>query len=185
MRAAVVSMLFALVAGVAIFLFTEKPQRHNLDFAGYGHGFDGDSKLPREKIQAALEEARDSMRSRVKTSQILGNVQIVLQWAGFFLGAVVTVIAGYHWQTTAEDMKLTELKKALGRNAKSMRYMGVMSGLAAVLTVAAAKTGDAATTFYERAKETQGRLNAATSDLQNAKDAEEAQAVLDDLAVRR
>lgn len=185
LRVVALALMFVAVAAVAILCFTEAPQRHDLDFAGYGHGFDGDAKLPRETIQAALQEARDSMKARVKTSQVLGVTQMVLQWTGFCLGAVVTVIAGYHWQSDPKGLALAELKKAFGRKAKSLRFVGVISALATVLTVAAAKTGEASASFYDRAKETQARLNTAMADLQKAKSPEEAQAVLDALSVRR
>lgn len=179
------ALLFIVVAAVVILCFTDAPQRHELDFAGYGHGFDGDAKLPRETIQTAFQEARDSMKSRVKTSQVLANTQMALQWAGFCLGAVVTVIAGYHWQSDSKGLSLADLKKAFGRKAKSLRYVGVLSALATVLTVAATKIGETSASFWDRAKETQTRLNTAVADLQKAKNAEEAQAVLDDLTVRR
>lgn len=185
LRAVLWLLFFIAVAAMTLWCFTDAPRRHDLDFAGYGHGFDGDAKLPREKIQSALQEARDSMKSRVKTSQVLGVVQMALQWTGFCLGAIVTVIAGYHWHSDVKGLTLADLKKAFGRKARSLRFVGVVSALATVLTVAAAKVGEASASFYDRAKETQARLNTAVADLQKAKNAEEAQAVLDDLSVRR
>lgn len=185
LKAALWTVFFIVVAAVAFWSFNDAPRRHDLDFVGYGHGFDGDTKLPRETIQKALQEARESMKARVKTSQWLSAAQMALQWSGFCLGGLVTVIAGYHWQSESKGLALADLKKAFGRKAKSLRFVGIISALATVLTVAAAKTGEASASFWDRAKETQARLNTAVADLQKAKTAEEAQAVLDDLSVRR
>jgi hypothetical protein len=149
-------------------------------FLGLGSAFEGSLQLPAERIAAAFETARARMLEVNAYGTRLRFAGDLAGWFSFAATAAITLIVGFYGRSpqTAGAGANTD-----GLPARSVRFIGFLAALAAILTafnsMAVAKAGD----YYKQADGIRDLLVQSRVEVIDAKSAEAAQAVLDRLAV--
>lgn len=174
-------LLILLLAWIASAVFFQTGYQKPPAFLGLGSAFEGSLQLPAEKITAAFEAARSRMlavNERGTQFRIVGDVA---GWLSFAATAAITLIVGFYGRPvpaagTAPDTQ--------GLPARSVRLIGVLAALAAILTgfgnLASVKSGD----YYKRADAIRDLIVRSRAEVIDARTAEAARAVLDELAVQ-
>jgi hypothetical protein len=174
-----------LIVGLVAWLFvgTNFPIGHHATPAvlGLGSAFEGNLQLPSEKITGVFDVAR---RHMLEVNTFGSNLRLagdIAGWLSFAATAVITLIVGFFGRTlsSAGNTPNTE-----GLPTSSVRMIGFLAALAAVLTafgnLSIAKSQD----YFKRADETRDLIVHARAQVIDAKSADEAQAILDDLALK-
>jgi hypothetical protein len=148
---------------------------------GIGNAFEGNLQLPAEKITAAFEAARMRMLDVNSWGTWLRLAGDFGGWLSFAATAAITLIVGFYGRAPGAAGAVPNTEGLPGR---SVRMIGLLAALAAVLTacsnMASAKSGD----YYKRADTMRDIIVRSRAEVIDAKTAEAAQAVLDNLALQ-
>jgi hypothetical protein len=151
------------------------------DVLGLGSAFEGSLQLPAEKIAAAFEAARRRMLKVNDFGTTLRVAGDITGWFSFAATASITLIAGFFGRAPAAAGAAPSTD---GLPAKSVRLIAFLAALAAVLTafgnIAIAKSGE----YYKRADAMRDLIVRSRAEVIDAKSADAAQAVLDNLALQ-
>jgi hypothetical protein len=141
-------------------------------------GFEGSSLLPASEIQPHIDRARSRMLAVNGHGQVFSLADNIASWLSFLATATVTLILGYFGRRAPADGTGADLS---GLPLRSVRCIGVLAALAAVLTAAGALAKNQARDDYQKADAARNYINAAVSDLAGAKSEREARDALDQL----
>jgi hypothetical protein len=147
---------------------------------GLGNAFEGSPQLPKETIVAAVDAARARMHTLSEQGRWFALAGDVCAWLSFACTAAVTLIAGWFGRSAAAGAT----PDTAGLPGGATRAVGLLAGLAAVLTAGGSLATNHAHDRFETATQAQGFINQSTKDIQGAKDPVEAQTVLDSLALK-
>jgi hypothetical protein len=146
-----------------------------------GSAFEGNLQLPADTIKGYFDKARTRMFSINSTGQNLRIAGDVGGWLAFAATAIITLIVGFFGRAPAADGAATQID---GLPARSVRFIGFLAALAAVLTAVSnlgvAKSQD----YFKRADQARDLIIHARQQVIDAKNPESAQAVLDDLILK-
>jgi hypothetical protein len=151
-----------------------------------GDAFQGSPELPKERIDAALNDAR----ARVALDNTTGNrfhlAARIMSWASFLLTAVIALVAGAFGPTPSPGAApdAATLKLIAATSKRWARTIGLLAAAAAVLTAASGRTDTEATQAYASADGIQREALIARKGVLDARDADEATTVLDDLSMK-
>jgi hypothetical protein len=148
---------------------------------GLGNAFEGNLQLPSEKITAAFSEARQRM---LKVNANGNNLRLggnIAGWLSFAATSLITLIVGFFGRPPAPAGSTSSTE---GLPARSVRLIGFFAALAAVLTGAASLSIEKSQDYFKRSDEIRALLVQSRAQVIDAKSAEEAQAILDNLTVQ-
>jgi hypothetical protein len=155
--------------------------RQSPGFLGLGSAFEGSLQLPAEKITAAFELARTRMLEVNSWGDRLRLAGDLAGWLSFAATAAITLIIGFYGRSPppAGGTASTD-----GLPSSSLRAIGFLAALAAVLTasgnISIAKSGE----YYKRADTIRDLVVRTRVEVIDAKTQEAAQAALDNLALQ-
>jgi hypothetical protein len=148
---------------------------------GLGSAFEGNLQLPAEKIANAFENARQRMievNSWGTRFRVAGDIAA---WLSFAATASITLIVGFYGRAPAAEGGAPD---TTGLPSRGVRLIGFLAALAAVLTavssLAVAKSQD----NFKHADELRALIVSARAQVIDAKTADDAQAILDDLVLK-
>jgi len=148
---------------------------------GLGNAFEGNLQLPATQITAAFDAARVHMLRVNGIGAWLRVAGDVAAWLSFAATAIITLIVGFFGRAPAAANATSDTE---GLPARSVRFIGILAALAAVLTafgnLAVAKSQD----YFKRSDEVQALIVRSRAQVIDAKTAPDAQAVLDNLALQ-
>lgn len=147
---------------------------------GLGSAFEGNLQLPAEKITASLGEARQRMLAVNGTGNYLRLAGNIAGWLSFAATSLITLIVGFHGRPPEPAGSPTNTE---GLPARSIRLIGFLAALAAVLTGASSLSIEKSQDYFKRSDEIRTLLVQSRAQVIDAKSADEAQAVLDNLAL--
>lgn len=176
-------LLCVLLAGWIVYTFTTKslvhPEPQVLDL---GNAFEGNLQLPAEKIQEVFSTARNRM---LHVNSVGTNLHIageIAAWVTFAATAFITLIVGFFGR--APQANNTAPANTEGLPARTVRFIGLLASIAAVTTafssLAIAKSQD----YFTRADSIRDLIVHDRAQVIDAKDSNQAQAVLDDLILK-
>jgi hypothetical protein len=177
----VAGLLFVLFAGWIVY-DASSPTRLVPQVLDLGNAFEGNLQLPTDRIQAAFSTARSHMLQVNSTGTKLHFAGSFAAWVTFAATALITLIVGFFGkapQTDADGPANTA-----GLPARTVRLIGLLAAIAAVTTafgnMAIAKSQD----YFARADSIRELIVHDRAQVLDAKDADQAQAVLDDLLLK-
>jgi hypothetical protein len=190
-------LLVGLVAWVTATLVFGLGRQSIPELLGMGSGFEGNVQLPVETIKTVLEEARQRMLSIADFGGWLRFSGDVASWLSFAATAVITLIAGFYGRTPSQDKPERQrtapaqdaavahtVPDTQGLPASSVRSIAFLAALAAVLTAFGSLAATRSQDYFKRAHELRDQIVQARAQVIDAKTAEAAQAVLDDLDLK-
>jgi hypothetical protein len=175
-------VLMALLVTWIVYWFATPALHHPLpQVLELGNGFEGNLQLPAEKIQAAFSQARDRMLAVNTNGTRFELAGEIIAWLSFAATAVITLIVGFHGRQPQPDVAVVNTD---GLPARAVRLIGLLAAIAAISTAASSKASSEAQTSFKRADEIRAMIVQDRGQVLDAKDADSAQAVLDDLALK-
>lgn len=171
-----VALLVGLVVWiVAVFAFSIGRQTVP-DVLGLGSGFEGNLQLPAQDIIATLNAARDKMFGINAFGGVLRLLGDIAGWLSFAATAAITLIVGSYGRAPAAGGAPAD---TTGLPARSIRRIGFLAALAAMLTAFGSLAVVNSQDYIKRADTLHTALVSARADVTAAKTPDEAQAVLD------
>jgi hypothetical protein len=146
-----------------------------------GNGFQGNLQLPAEKIQAAFNAARDRMMAVNTTGTRFHLAGDITAWTSFLATALITLIVGFFGKTPQAH---TTQQNTDGLPARAVRIIGLLAGIAAVTTAVSSMAIAKSQEYFKHADEIRDLIAHDRAQVLDAKDADQAQAVLDDLGLK-
>lgn len=146
-----------------------------------GNGFQGNLQLPAEKIQAAFASARDRMIRVNSTGTELHLAGEIASWVTFEATALITLIVGFFGKSPTTN---TTQQDTGGLPSPAVRLIGFLAAFAAVTTAASNMAIVRSQDYFKHADEIRDLITHDRAQVLDAKDADQAQAVLDDLALK-
>jgi hypothetical protein len=148
---------------------------------GIGSSFEGNLQLPQTQITASFEAARNRMLEINGSGTKLRLAGDIAGWLSFAATSIITLIVGFFGRSPAGTNSAAETH---GLPARSVRFIGLLAALAAVLTafsnLSIAKSQD----YFKRSDEVQALIVRSRAQVIDAKSATDAQAVLDNLLLQ-
>lgn len=182
LRAFGVLLVVGLVAWIGAVFLLQIGRHPAPEVLGLGSGFEGNLQLPAETIIAALEAARQKMLAINEWGSTLRLGGDIVGWLSFAATAAITLIVGFYGRAPASDGAQVN---AEGLPARSVRAIGFLAALAAVLTAFGSLAASRSQDYFKRADELRDQIVQARAQiLDPALSAAGAQAVLDDLALK-
>jgi hypothetical protein len=148
---------------------------------GLGDAFSGSLQLPAETIKAALEAARNRMLSVNNTGNAMHIGGEIANWLSFGASAAITLVIGFYGRPPAAAGVAPNTE---GLSVRAVRLVGIFAALAAVLTALGSLSLAKAQDEYKNADAIRDLLIQARAQVIDAATAEDAQAVLDNLALK-
>jgi hypothetical protein len=177
-RIAGISLIIGLVAWIIASFVFSIGYHPTPEVLGLGSAFDGSLQLPADTIKVSFEEARKRMLNVNSWGIGLRRSGDLAAWLSFAASASITLILGYFGRAPAAQGSPGSTD---GLPQLSVRAIGSLAALAAVLTgfanLSVAKSQD----YYKRADEVRALIIQARAQVIDAKSADEAQAVIDNL----
>jgi hypothetical protein len=140
-----------------------------------------DSPLPAEQTTAAFDAARARMLHVNALGTRFRLAGDIVGWLSFSATAAITLIVGFYGRSPPVAGAAIDTQ---GLSPRSLRLIGLLAALAAVLTafgnIAIAKSSD----YYRRADQVRELIVRSRTDLAGAKSVDAAQAVLENLALQ-
>jgi hypothetical protein len=155
--------------------------RPSPEVLGLGNAFEGTDQLPKTTILAAIDAARGRMLALNAQGRWFSLAGEICLWLSFACTAGVTLIAGWFGRSAPAGGASPDTG---GLPVSATRAVGLLAGLAAVLTAGGSLAANHSHDRYDGATKAQAIINQSTKDIQGAPDAATAQAVLDNLAVK-
>lgn len=173
-------ILFLLLCGWIVYSFTSASMHHRTpQVLDLGSAFEGNLQLPTEKVQAAFAAARDRMLHVNSVGSHLHLAGEIAAWLTFAATSFITLVVGYFGRIPQSNPAQPNTE---GLPARTVRLIGLLASIAAVMTafssLALAKSQD----YFTRADAIRDMIVHDRAQVLDAKDADQAQAVLDDLA---
>lgn len=160
--------------------------RPSLPILGIGSGFEGNLALPKAEIDGALDAARDKVLSAADRGYDFRIGSRVAAWLAFLATAAITLVAGWYGQSPAAPPAGGGLAvpstSGLPRNAA--RVVALLAAGAAVLTAGGGLATQEAERLSTWARERHRDTVEARMKVIEAKTADDARTVLDDLALK-
>jgi hypothetical protein len=151
------------------------------EILGLGNAFEGSAQLPKEEITKNIDHARARMieiNQRGRWFSLSGDI---CAWFAFACTAGVTLIAGWFGRGPGTG---NAAPNTAGLPVGATRTIGLLAGLAAVLTAGGTMATNRGHDQYDKAKQVQTLTNQATKAVLEAKTGQDAQTVLDDLRLK-
>lgn len=174
-------LVVGLVAWLVSSLAFPLGKHHTPEVLGLGDAFSGSSPLPAETIKTALEGARDRMLAVNATGNTLHLGGEIANWLSFAATAAITLIIGFYGRPPAAGGVAPNTEGLPGR---AVRFVGFLAALAAVLTALGSLSIAKAQDQYKSADAIRDLLVQARAQVIDAKTSDDAQAVLDNLALK-
>jgi hypothetical protein len=176
-----IGLLVIFIAWVAETIVTYDHWRKPPEVLGLGSAFEGSTQLPTEEIKKAVEEARTRMieiNQRGRWFTLAGDISA---WLAFGCTAAVTLIAGWLGRSPGTGSTTPDTG---GLPPGPTRAISLLAALAAVLTAGGTMAMDRGHTQFDKAKQAQALVNQSIKAVLEAKTADEARTVLDDLKLK-
>ncbi|GAB7551886.1 hypothetical protein NRB_13860 [Novosphingobium sp. 11B] len=170
--------LIAWVVAAFVFSFGAHPAPNML---GIGSAFEGNLQLPAEKIAKAFADARAKMLEVNATGSHLKTASAIGAWLSFAATAGITLIIGFLGRPLPA---LAGQPDTSGLSIPLTRTIGLLAAAAAVLTAFGSLAATKAEEHFKHADELRTTIVQSRKAVLDAKTADEAQAVLDDLALK-
>jgi hypothetical protein len=170
--------LIAWLIGAAVLPIGRHPTP---ELIGLGSAFEGNLQLPMDKIKAAFEEARQHMLEVNDWGTMLRLAGNLAGWLSFAATAAITLIVGFYGRSIPASGRPVETE---GLSARSVRTIGFLAALAAVLTAFGSLSVAKSQEYFKQADEIRDLVVHARAQVIDAPSADAAQAVLDDLALK-
>jgi len=151
------------------------------EILGLGNAFEGNAQLPKEEITKGIDQARARMIEINQRGRWFSLAGDICAWLAFGCTAAVTLIAGWFGRTPATG---NATPNTTGLPVSATRTIGLLAGLAAVLTAGGTMATNRGHDQYDKAKQVQALTNQATKAVLEAKTAQDALTVLDDLKLK-
>jgi hypothetical protein len=174
-------LVLALIVWCALALTSGTGWRPDPEVLGLGNAFEGTDQLPKATILAAVDDARGRMLALNGQGRWFSLAGEICLWLSFACTAGVTLIAGWFGRSAPAGGVAPDTS---GLPTGATRAVGLLAGLAAVLTAGGSLAANHSHDRYDSATKAQAIINQSTKDLQGARDATTAQAVLDNLALK-
>lgn len=155
--------------------------RPDPEVLGLGNAFEGTDQLPKATILSSINAARDRMLALNAQGRWFDLAGEICLWLSFACTAGVTLVAGWFGRSAPARSGTPDTS---GLPAGATRLVGLLAGLAAVLTAGGSLAANHSHDRYDTATKAQAIINQSTKDIQGAQDAAAAQAVLDNLALK-
>jgi hypothetical protein len=149
---------------------------------GLGNAFEGNLQLPAEKIQTAFSSARDRMLQVNQVGARLHMAGNITAWLTFAATACITLIVGFFGR--APQPNVAAPVNTEGLPARTVRLIGLLASIAAVMTASSSMSLAKAQDYFAHADSIRELIVHDRAQVISAKDADEAQAVLDDLLLK-
>jgi hypothetical protein len=177
---AVSGVLLVLLCGWIFYSLASPSMQHPTpQVLDLGSAFEGNLQLPADKIQAAFAAGRDRMLHVNSAGSDLHLAGDIAAWLTFAATSFITLIIGYFGRAPQSNQAQPNTEAL---PARAVRLIGLLASIAAVMTafssLAIAKSQD----YFNRADAIRDMIVHDRAQVLDAKDADQAQAVLDDLA---
>lgn len=176
------TLLFLVLAGWIVYTLTVLPPAHSApQVLDLGNAFEGNLQLPAEKIQAAFSVARSHMirvNSVGTELHVAGNIAA---WVTFAATASITLIVGFFGRVPQANGTPANTD---GLPARTVRLIGLLASIAAVTTAFSSLSIAKSQDHFARADSIRDLIVHDRAQVLDAKTADEAQAVLDDLLLK-
>lgn len=177
----VTCLLFVLFAGWIVYSVTSsaRPVPQVLDL---GNAFEGNLQLPADKIQSAFSTARTHMLQVNSVGTKLHIAGSFAAWVTFAATAFITLVVGFFGRAPQTD-GATQTNTD-GLPARTVRLIGLLAAIAAVTTAFSNMAISKSQDYFTRADSIRELIVHDRAQILDAKDADQAQAVLDDLVLK-
>lgn len=177
------SLLFLVLIGWIVYVSTGGWSSHSApQVLNLGNAFEGNLQLPAATIQAAFTTARERMLHVNSVGTTLHLAGGIAAWLTFAATASITLIVGFFGR--APQANPSAPVNTEGLPARTVRLIGLIASIAAVTTafssLAIAKSQD----YFTKADTIRDLIVHDRAQVLDAKTADEAQAVLDDLSLK-
>jgi hypothetical protein len=180
LRSLGVLLTLVLIAWVgAVFLF-HIGQHPAPEVIGLGDGFEGNLLLSAEEIKSTLESARQRMLAINNWGSWLRLGGDAAGWLSFAATAVITLVVGFYGRAPAAT---GVPDNSDGLPAHSVRAIGFLAALAAVLTALSSLASSRSQEYFKRTDEVRDHIVQARAEVLDAPSVDTARKVLDDLIV--
>lgn len=177
---AVSGVLLLLLCGWIIYYFASPSMHHPTpQVLDLGSAFEGNLQLPADKIQAAFAAARDRMLHLNSVGSDLHLAGDIAAWLTFTATSFITLIIGYFGRAPQSSQAQPDTE---GLPARTVRVIGLLASIAAIMTAFSSLATAKAQDYFKSADAIRDMIVHDRAQLLDAKDADQAQAVLDDLA---
>jgi len=175
-------LLFGLlVAWVVAVVFFHVGQRPAPAVLGLGSAFEGNLQLPADKIAKAFAGARERMLGVNIAGSHLKLAGTIGAWLSFAATAAITLIIGFLGRPLPAPTGSVDTG---GLPTSTARTIGLLAAAAAVLTAFSSLATAKADESFKHADALRDTIVQSRKAVIDAKSADEAQAVLDDLALK-
>jgi hypothetical protein len=176
-------LLFALFAGWIVHTLAWPSPTHLVpQVLDLGNAFEGNLQLPADKIQAAFSTARDHMLQVNSIGTKLRMVGNIAAWVTFAATSLITLIVGFFGKAP-QGNAATPVNTG-GLPARTVRIIGLLASIAAVTTAFGSLSISKSQDYFTRADSIRDLIVHDRAQVLDAKDADQAQAVLDDLLLK-
>jgi hypothetical protein len=173
-----------LLAGLAVWIVWSVSPYHHWQAVPQilgGSGFEGNAQLPAIEIREQLDRARTRVTEINQRGRWFVLAGDICTWLSFACTAAVTLIAGWFGRTAKPPGRAPD---TAGLPPRTARTVGLLAGLAAVLTAGGSMASERGHTQYDRAKQAQASINVSVKTIGDSKTVEDARAALDDLKLK-
>jgi len=146
-----------------------------------GSGFEGNLQLPAEEIREQVDRARARVTEINQKGRWFILAGDICTWLSFACTAAVTLVAGWFGRTA--DIPGATPSTA-GLPPRTVRSIGLLAGLAAVLTAGGSMASDRGHAQFDQAKQAQASINVTVKAIGDAQTADDARAALDELKLK-
>lgn len=176
-----ISLFVGLAAWIAFGILAPVGTHPAPSVLGLGNAFEGNLQLPAETIRKAFDAARQRMLDVNDRGSAFRWAGDIAGWLSFAATALITLIVGFHGRPPAPNGTPAATE---GLPARSVRLIGLLAAVAAVLTAAGNLSVAKSQEHFKRADEIRDLIAHDRAQVVDAKTADAAQAILDDLAVK-
>ncbi len=151
-----------------------------------GSAFEGSVQLPKEDIDREFNAASARMDKTYQRSEAYRTASEIVDWCSFLCTALITLLAGYFGVQMQSAGSTPDVKTIVaGRSAGFARTVGLLAGLAAVMTGASSRAKTYSEESYKSATEMRDTLATLRKNILDAKDAPTARSFLDSVKTVR
>lgn len=167
--------LFVIGCGIgSLSIWTSTRHREAPEILGIGQGFTGNDQLPADKVRSTFMAARNEMLDVNTTGVWLHGLAIVLAFASFLVTTLLSMLAAAKaWGKKDAN--------APGLDHQTTKAVSILAALAAGFTAGGNALVARSQDYFKRADAIHDYVVHAQAQVKDAKTADEAQAVLDDV----
>ncbi len=154
-----------------------------ISLPGNVKGF-SDVKIINEKeVKLVFAKAEETMNQNAEAYKKWNNISIFASWGAFFLGAVITLFAGYLGYNKTENLSTELLQSSLAGKLKLAKTIGLLAAAATIMTGFSVKAKEEAEARRTKGIEIRDLIIASYKDIQQA-NAEEVTLILEKLKLQ-